>query len=1057
MFSKFFINRPRFAMVIACVLILAGVISGFSLPVKQYPDVAPPTVQIFATYPGADAETVANTLAAPMEEALNGVDDMIYMNSTSSNSGNYNLTITFRTGTDADMAMINVQNRVQQVTPLLPTEVTQRGINVSKSFSDMLGFVALASPNGTRDPLFLLDYAYNNVSNFLKRVPGIGNVQVFGAKYSIRIWLDPDRLAALGIGTSDVASAISNQNRQASIGSIGAGLGNTNSESPMVYSLTTKGRMSNVRDFENVILRTTEQGGLVRLRDVARIELGAEEYSMSAELNGQPSAAMLLTQAADANALEVMNGVRAAISELERNLPDDVEFVIGYDTTQFVRATILEIITTLMLTFILVVLVCYVFLQNWRVTLVPVAAIPISIIATFIGLAVLGFSINILTLFGLVLVIGTVVDDAIIVVERVLFVMERDNSNSVDATIQAMRDVTGPMTATTLVFLAIFVPVAFMGGITGEIYRQFAVTISFSVVFSLIVALTLSPAMCAHMLSGVKPKMRGPLAWFNRAVSSVTRGYVAGAMWIARSAIVTLIFFGVVAGASAWRMKMTPTSFIPDEDQGAVLTMIQLPEGASQGRMRAAMEQLMPQLRAVPGVENVMAIMGFSFMGDSGENVGMAVLALKNWRFREAPEEHQKAIENRVRMIAAGIPEARINVVSPPAIPGLGLSGVEMRLQSRIDSDPTRLAAVMNEFIYKLFQAPEFMLAFSTYTASTPHLFVDIDREKAEMMGIPVSTIFSTLQTYFGTSYINDINIGSQVNKVMLQSDWMYRNRMDSTLNINVKSSTGARVPLQTFATIRRTLAPRSVSRFNLFPAAQITALMNPGFSTGQGIAAIERMSSELPDGYVIEWSGSSYQERQATGQTVMIIIIALAFGYLFLVAQYESWTVPMGVILSLPVALLGALLGILVKGLSLSIYAQLGILLLVGLAAKNAILIIEFAQEQHEVHGLSILDAAAEAGRERFRSVMMTALTCVIGVSPMLFATGAGAGSRIHVGTTMFFGMSMATAFGIFLIPGLYVVLQTNRERIKRLLGYIFSSKKKEADPVEQADQKDF
>ncbi|MDR3332693.1 MAG: efflux RND transporter permease subunit [Synergistaceae bacterium] len=1044
MFSKFFINRPRFAMVIACVLIIAGVISGLSLPVKQYPDVAPPTVQIFATYPGADAETVANTLAAPMEEALNGVDDMIYMSSTSSNSGSYNLTITFRTGTNADMAMINVQNRVQQVTPLLPTEVTQRGINVIKSFSDMLGFIALTSPNGTRDSLFLLDYAYNNVSNFLKRVPGVGNVQVFGARYSIRIWLDPDRLASMGLGVSDVASAISNQNRQASLGSIGSGLGDTASESPMVYSLTTKGRMTSVRDFENTILRTTDQGGLVLLRDVSRIELGAESYSMSAELNGKPSAAMLLTQAADANALEVMEGVRVALEELALALPTDTEFVVGYDTTEVVRETIQEIISTLLLTFFLVVFVCYLFLQDWRVTLVPVAAIPISLVATFIGLAALGFSINILTLFGLVLVIGTVVDDAIIVVERVLFVMDRDKSSAVDATVQAMRDVTGPMTATTLVFLAIFVPVAFMGGITGEIYRQFAVTISVSVVFSLVIALTLSPAMCAHIFEGVKPKTWGPLAWFNRAVQSATRGYVAGAMWIARKTIVTILFFCIVMGASYWRLQKTPSAFIPEEDQGAILAMLQLPEGATQSRTKAVLEQFVPQVRAIPGVQNVMSVVGFSFMGDSGENVGMVVATLENWRLRETPEKNQAVIANRIRGIAASIPEARMNIVSPPAIPGLGLSGVEVRLQSRIDNDPVKLASVLNEFVYKIFRAPEFQYGFSTYTADTPHLFVDIDREKAEMMGVPVSSVFTTLQAYFGTAYINDINIGSQVNKVMLQSDWMYRDKISSVENINVKSLSGANVPIKTIASVRQILAPRSVGRFNLFPAAQVTIGMNPGYSTGEGMAAIERMGAELPPGYAIEWSGSSYQERQATGQTALIIAIALAFGYLFLVAQYESWTVPMGVILSLPVALLGALIGIMVMKLSLSIYSQLGILLLVGLAAKNAILIIEFAQEQHEVHGRSILEAAAEAGKERFRSVMMTALTCVIGVSPMLFATGAGAGSRRHVGTTMFFGMSMATALGIFLIPGLYVVLQTNRERIKGFLARLFLGKPK-------------
>jgi hydrophobe/amphiphile efflux-1 (HAE1) family protein len=1030
-------------MVIAAVLVIAGVIAGLNLPIKQYPDVAPPTVMVFASYPGADAATLANTVGAPLEEAMNGVEDMLYMSSSSDNSGNYSLTITFGVGSNTDMALINVQNRIQQVTPLLPAEVTQRGITILKSFSNMLGFAALTSPNGTRDALYLLDYAYNNVMNVLKRVPGIGDVQVFGARYSLRVWLNPDTLASLGLSASDVAGAISAQNRQASLGSIGSGLGDTKAETAMVYSLTTRGRLSNVREFEDIVIRTSERGQ-TKLKDVARIELGSESYGMSAGLNGSPSAMMLLSQAADANALDVMNGVRAVMTDLEKTLPEDVEFVIGYDSTDFVKATILEIITTLAITFTLVVSLCYLFLQDWRVTLVPVAAIPISLIATFIGLFVLGFSINILTLFGLVLVIGTVVDDAIIVVERVIFVMERDKVNSVDATIQAMKDVSGPMTATTMVFLAIFVPVTFMQSITGVIYRQFAVTISFSVVFSLIVALTLSPAMCAHMLDNVRPKTRGPLAWFNKGVSLSTKGYVRGAMWIARKTVVTLLLFAAVLGASYYMYSRTRTEFIPEEDQGVIMAMIQLPEGASQNRTREVVGRLVSQSRGLPGVKYIMSVDGFSMMGASGENVGTMVLALENWRLRRTPDTRQDAIMNSLRGIAAGITEAQINIVALPAITGLGeANGVSLELQSRIENDPNRMEAVMNDFMMKIMQSPEFMYAFSTYTANTPHIFVDIDREKAEMMGVTVPAVFSTLQTYFGTAYINDINIGSQVNKVILQSDWMFRNRMDSVGNIYVRNAAGDRVPLETFTSIRQTLAPRSISRYNLYPSAPITALMRPGFSSGQGIERVEQLTRELPEGYVGEWSGMTYQEQQAQGQTIMIVLIALIFGYLFLVAQYESWTVPLGVILSLPVALLGALIGINVMGLSLSIYAQLGILLLVGLAAKNAILIIEFAQEQHEINGMSILDAAAEAGRERFRSVMMTALTCVIGVSPMLAAEGAGAGSRMHVGTTMFFGMSLATTLGIFLIPGLYVALQTSRERVKRLFGYIFSSRK--------------
>lgn len=1045
MFSKFFIERPRFALVVAIVMSIAGIICALGLPVKQYPDVAPPQIQVRATYPGADAETLANTVAAPLEEAINGVDGMIYMSSTSSNTGSYSLTVTFKTGTNSDMALVKVQNRVQQAMPQLPAEVTARGITTTASFSNTLGFLAFTSPNGTRDALFLNDYAYSHIVNALKRVPGMGDVQVFGSKYSMRIWLDPQRLSYLGLSPSDVTGAITSQNKQASLGSIGTSPGNTNS--PLVYTLTARGRLGSVNEFENIVVRNTEKG-LVKLKDIARIELGAETYNMAAEFNGAPSAMMALSQAADANAIDVMSATRKALQELEKSLPSDTQFMIGYDSTDYVRATIEEIGMTLLLTFVLVVLVCYIFLQDWRVTLVPVAAIPVSLLATFTGLALLNFSINILTLFGMVLVIGTVVDDAIIVVERVLFIMERDKCSAREATIQAMKDITGPMVATTLVFLAIFVPVAFMSGMTGVIYRQFAVTIAFSVLCSLVVALTLSPAMCAHMLGGIKPKTHGPLAWFNKILARATKGYVAGAMWVARRTIVTLSFLLLIIFMCYGIIKTTPTAFIPEEDQGTIFAAVQLPEGASQGRLEAVMRHFVPSVRAIPGVAFTVSVKGFSILGDAGENVGSVILPLENWALRNTPEKSLQSIVAQVRGIAASIPEARINVFTPPAIMGLGMAGgLDLRLQSTLDSDPAKLEAVMQNFIQKINTAPEFLYAFSSYTANTPHLRVEINRDKAQMLGVPVGNFFNTLQTYFGTAYVNDINIGTQVNKVIMQSDWSYRDNMESLANINVTSIFGAQVPLRSFAEIHKTLAPRSIARYNLFPSAALTIFMKPGFSTGQGIARIAQIAKELPDGYTYAWSGMTYQEQSTGGQVVVLIAIALLFAYFFLVAQYESWTVPLGVILSLPVALLGALIGIWVMRISLSIYTQLGILLLIGLAAKNAILIIEFAKEQHDDHGLPILQAAAEAGFERFRSVLMTAFTCVIGVFPMLIATGAGAVSRLHVGTTMFFGMTVATLFGIFLIPGLYVVLQSYREQLKTKLGQMFSRKKNDTE----------
>ena len=655
MFAKFFIDRPRFAMVISILMALAGVIAAFSLPVAQYPNVTPPQIQVSTTYRGADASTLANTVGAPLEEMVNGVEGMIYMNSTSSNNGQYQLTITFATGTDPDMALVRVQNRVSQVTPQLPSEVTAEGITVETSFSDTLGFLALLSPNGTYDELALMNYAYGNIRNTMKRVPGMGDVQVFGSKYSIRIWLDPARVASLGLSISDVAAAIQSQNKQASIGSIGATPG-SDLNSPIVYSLQTRGRLSSIKEFDNIIVRTTEQGGLVKLRDIARIELGSETYNTHASVNGAPAAMISLSQAAGSNALDVMSAAKKTMEQLSQSMPKDMKLLINYDSTTYVKATIREILTTLIITFLLVVLVCYLFLQDWRVTLVPVAAIPISLLATFAGLAAMGYSINILSLFGLVLVIGTVVDNAIVVVERVTFIMDRDKCSPEAATIQAMKDVTAPMTATTLVFLAIFVPVGFMGGITGQIYKQFAVTISFSVVFSLIVALTLSPAMCAHMLREVKPAERGPLKWFNTTLAKTTRGYVRWATWLARRMIVTIVLLGAVIGA-CWLVSVTtPTSFIPDEDQGVIFAAVQLPEGATLPRTQAVVRPMATEIGKIKGVQDVMNIEGINIMGGNGENVASIVLPLKPWNERNSKELQLTSIVAQVRQIAAKYP-----------------------------------------------------------------------------------------------------------------------------------------------------------------------------------------------------------------------------------------------------------------------------------------------------------------------------------------------------------------------------------------------------------------
>ena len=1032
MFSKIFIERPRFAIVIAIVMSLAGIISLFSLPIALYPQITPPEINVSASYTGASAEVVANSIGIPIEQEVNGVEDMLYMSSSSSNSGMYSLSISFETGTDPDMAQVKVQNRVQQAMSKLPTEVQQNGIRVKRRSSDILGFVSVRSPNGTHDTQFLSNYVENNIKNSISRVYGVGEVSVHAAPLSMRVWLDADKITALNIPISDVRAAISSQNYQPSLGSVGSMPGDGGQQ--MVYSLQTKGRLNEVKDFENIIVRTEKNGGLVRLKDIAKVEIGSEKYMFKSEVDGAPSVAMSINTLSGANAIQAMKALRAELDRLSQFYPEDFVVEVFFDATDYIKASIEEVVITLVLTFLLVVIVCYIFLQDWRATLVPSIAIPVSLLATFAVMFVLGYSLNMLTLFGLVLAIGLVVDDAIVVVERVLALMEQENLSPKEASIKAMEQVSSAIIATTLVLLAIFVPIMCLGGITGKIYQQFAVSISFAVAFSAINALTLSPALCATILKPLTPATKGPLLWFNKLLDKTRNRYLAVIGYIARKVSVIALILGLLILFNGLFLKMSNTSFIPAEDQGVILTNIQLPEGASQPRTDKVIQEIIPLIKEEKGVKSVMDIMGFSMLSGQGENVGIAIVNLKPWNERTEDADYSTNILNRIKAKFEQIPNATINLFEFPAIPGLGSTGgMDFRLQSLDSTDPKKLEAVLKSFVGKVNALPEVMYAFSTYTAQTPHAYIEINKDKAEVMEVSVSSIYSVLQNYLGAGYVNDINIGTQVNKVMIQADWESRKDIDSINGLYVQSASGKMVPLGSLVDIKIIQAPRSFERYNQYPSATITAMANPNVSSGQAMAAMEKLAQEsLPSGYSYDWSGMSLQEKKNSGQVGWLIALAILFGYLFLVAQYESWMLPISVLTSVMVAMLGAFAGMFICSMSLSIYAQLGLILLVGLAAKNAILIVEFARDERE-KGTTIEKSAVIATKERYRAVLMTAFTFILGVYPLIVATGAGAGSRVAIGVPVFYGMLIGTAAGLVVIPLLYVLVQTVTEKFSK------------------------